>query len=229
LAKLEFKRLRLGWIFLIAGFTIFLIVTLSVAGVEGATRADEWAIRFILILSGAIPPWMGVWVEVLSFASYYISILVAVTMPAFFRWKRAFHPLLFIIMNVWGGPTLWLALLYTFQRIRPVAIFGDLPGYPSGHAMSMFTIYAALLYIFYKPLQRRGFARRVISLWLLWALLNGFSRLYLEVHYPTDVLAGYAIGMGWFGLSMLLLPMPEDTPPLDEPVPAFQNGNDSPQ
>jgi membrane-associated phospholipid phosphatase len=226
LADLESKRQRIGWIFLIAGISIFLIVTRLVASVEGATRVDEWVIRFMLILSGAIPPWMGVWVEVLSYASYYISVLVVVMMPAFWRWKRAFYPLLFIIMNAWGGPTLWLALLYTFERVRPVAIFGDLPGYPSGHAMSMFTIYAALLYIFYKPLQRRGFGRRAISLWLVWALLNGFSRLYLEVHYPTDVIAGYAIGMAWLGLSMLLLPMPEETPPLDEPVPAFQNEND---
>jgi membrane-associated phospholipid phosphatase len=220
------KARRLGWIFLITGFPIFVIVTLSVAGVVGPTGVDQWATGFIIILSGAIPPWMGIWVEVLSYASYYISILMAVIMPAFWWRKRAYRPLYFILMNAWGGPALWLAMLYYFDRVRPVAILGNIPGYPSGHAMSMFTIYAALLYIFYIPLFRRGFGRRVISLWLLWALLNGFSRLYLEVHYPTDVVAGYAIGMAWFGLSMILLPMPVKPPPLDEAVPRAQELND---
>jgi membrane-associated phospholipid phosphatase len=210
---------RFGWIFLITGLLIFIAITMTVSGVEGPTPIDEWATSFMIILSAAIPPWMGAWVEVLSFASYYISVLVVVTLPPFWRWKRAYRPFYFILMNAWGGTTFWLAMLYYFDRVRPVAIFGNLPGYPSGHAMSMFTIYAGLLYIFYIPLQRRGYGRRVVSLWLLWALLNGFSRLYLEVHYPTDVAAGYAIGMAWFGLSMLLLPMPVKAPPFDEPVP----------
>jgi undecaprenyl-diphosphatase len=48
-----------------------------------------------------------------------------------------------------------------------------------------------------------------LSIWLVWAGLNGLSRLFLRVHYPTDVFAGFAFGLAWLGLSMLLLRAPE--------------------
>jgi membrane-associated phospholipid phosphatase len=117
-----------------------------------------------------------------------------------------------------GRSALWLAMLYYFDRERPAQIVFGMPGYPSGHAMSMFTYYAVLLYIFFLPLIRRRLFRRLSALWLLWALLNGYSRLFLDVHYPTDVAAGYAIGMAWLGLAMLILPLPVRPPPLDDPV-----------
>jgi undecaprenyl-diphosphatase len=70
----------------------------------------------------------------------------------------------------------------------------------------MFTIYAVLLYLHHNQIQQRRLTRWIALAWVMWSLLNGLSRLYLEQHYPTDVLAGYALGAAWLGLTLLFFP-----------------------
>jgi membrane-associated phospholipid phosphatase len=209
---------RLGWIFLIVGLLVFAIITSTVRGIEGASPFDQWAIGFFQDWFDATPPWMAASIWGISFVSFYLSILLGLLLPVYWYRRRSFRPFWLLLMSAWGGSALWLALLFYFDRERPAQIVFGMPGYPSGHAMSMFTYYAVLLYIFFLPLIRRRLFRRIMALWLIWALLNGYSRLFLDVHYPTDVAAGYAIGTAWLGLAMLVLPLPVRPPPLDDPV-----------
>ncbi|MBV9656876.1 MAG: phosphatase PAP2 family protein [Verrucomicrobia bacterium] len=99
----------------------------------------------------------------------------------------------------------WLntALKHAFHRLRP-----SLPNpfvtetgwsFPSGHAMGALVTYGMLAYLLVValPAERRGVRRGVVLGAVVLVVLIGFSRIYLTVHYFSDVLAGYAAGALW--------------------------------
>lgn len=70
--------------------------------------------------------------------------------------------------------------------------------FPSGHAMNSFVFYASLAYIFYQISRKKKASVTAIGALTLLILLIGVSRVYLGVHYATDVVAGYIVGFCWF-------------------------------
>lgn len=102
-----------------------------------------------------------------------------------------------------------------FHRIRPEAFFGPIPhtySFPSGHALFAVCFYGALATILAAEV---GSAALRIGVWVLAMLIVlciGLSRIYLGVHYPTDVLAGYLAGAGWLaslhGAGLFRFPCP---------------------
>jgi len=101
-----------------------------------------------------------------------------------------------------GAIVLDNAIKYSFHRARPEPFFGiepDTYSFPSGHAMFALCFYCTLANVFAERLRSR-FARAAI--WTVAALLVaaiGLSRIYLGVHYPTDVLGGYLAAAFWLG------------------------------
>jgi undecaprenyl-diphosphatase len=107
-----------------------------------------------------------------------------------------------------GGAQVWNDVLkLTFQRQRPTAVASVIPGqaysFPSGHAMVSIAFYGALAYIGWRVFG--GWPRAVwITAMIGLTLVIGVSRLFLDVHYPTDVLASWAAGLFWLDISMVL-------------------------
>ena len=76
--------------------------------------------------------------------------------------------------------------------------------FPSGHAMMSLMFYGMLILLCLQFLNNKAYKTVAIFLLVTIILLIGFSRLWLRVHFITDVLAGYAIGLCWLSISMLL-------------------------
>jgi undecaprenyl-diphosphatase len=107
---------------------------------------------------------------------------------------------------VGGAELLNLILKLSFHRARPEVAFVQLDTYsfPSGHAMISTAVYGAFAYLAWSHLRtRRGHLLLSIGVVVLVALI-GFSRIYLGVHYLSDVLAGVAGGVFWLSVSILL-------------------------
>ena len=95
------------------------------------------------------------------------------------------------VITVLAAEALMEILKVSFHRARPMAFFAERPGdysFPSGHALK-----SAVFYILLASLASRNRAVRAAA--VLLALLIGTSRIYLGVHYPTDVLGGYAVAV----------------------------------
>jgi membrane protein DedA with SNARE-associated domain/membrane-associated phospholipid phosphatase len=105
------------------------------------------------------------------------------------------------IAAVAGGGLLDLALKQVFQRTRPVwdVPLLTVPGwsFPSGHAMGSLVAYGMLAYLLVREAHRHGQRVAVIACAALLILLIGLSRIYLGVHYFSDVVGGYAAGVVW--------------------------------
>lgn len=76
--------------------------------------------------------------------------------------------------------------------------------FPSGHSMNAFIFYASLSYLVFHFTRKKRLTMSVASISTLLIFCVGFSRVYLGVHYPTDVIAGYIAGFWWFVTVILL-------------------------
>jgi membrane-associated phospholipid phosphatase len=107
-----------------------------------------------------------------------------------------------------GAQLLTWILKATFERPRPSfedpVATASWFSFPSGHALSSVAVYGALAYLFVSG-GRSSQARALLAGLALLVALIGFSRLYLGVHYLTDVLAGYSAGLAWLLLAIGLL------------------------
>jgi membrane-associated phospholipid phosphatase len=107
-----------------------------------------------------------------------------------------------------GGFIINYVMKLSFQRDRPVDPMID-PlrnfSFPTGHATSGFIFYGLLAYLVWKTSLPKSIRMIIVSLLILFSLTIGFSRIYLRMHYTTDVLAGFAIGILWLVFSIWMM------------------------
>ncbi len=114
-----------------------------------------------------------------------------------FEWRRA---ALWLFLSVAGADVLILTLKYGFHRPRPAAFFGVDPtsySFPSGHSLASFCFYLVLAGLLSSRVRSTGLR---IAIWIAASLLVaaiGLSRIYLGVHYPSDVIGGYLAAAVW--------------------------------
>lgn len=129
----------------------------------------------------------------------FLSTLLAALIITFLllHWRRA---ALWLALAMAGALALDVTLKHVFHRARPPAYFIPEPGsysFPSGHSLGSFCFYMVLAGLLTARI--RNLTARVF-LWVFAVLLVtaiGFSRVYLGVHWPTDVIAGYAAAAFW--------------------------------
>lgn len=114
-------------------------------------------------------------------------------------WRRG---ALLVVVTLAGAWAIDIALKLIFARARPEAFFGYYPApesysFPSGHALFAVCFFGGLAVLLTHRLERRA---AQVAVWLVAVgliLLIGVSRVYLGVHYPTDVVGGFAVGLVW--------------------------------
>jgi membrane-associated phospholipid phosphatase len=103
---------------------------------------------------------------------------------------------------------LMFLLKHLFKRKRPLApLLKAVKGlsFPSGHAIMAVTFYGFIIYILFHTLNNNGLKYFLTVLIIILMLLMGLSRIYLRVHYFSDVIAGYIIGLLWLYISLIVL------------------------
>lgn len=137
---------------------------------------------------------------VVSFLGFEAVLVLFTVLLARFLWRRQGVLAAQLIIVTLGVQVLNTILKAVFERPRPEPILTGLPGqvfsFPSGHAMVAAGFYLFVAWLAWRRL--RGWPRLLVSAGLLLLIgLIGLSRLYLGVHYLTDVAAGYVAGFIW--------------------------------
>jgi membrane-associated phospholipid phosphatase len=195
----------------LAGLSLSLVVGLLLGVVAlyvFAALAEDVAGRETQVLDGAVlaalqqyhSPTLDLVALVVSAMGEVGLVVVLGLSLLFFAWRRYWGVVLALALTTVGAELLDTALKAFFQRPRPSLVPSPVAAqvfsFPSGHAMVSVAFYLCLAYVGWRLLH--GW-RRVACAAVLIALIVaiGLSRLYLGVHYLTDVIAGYLAGFVW--------------------------------
>lgn len=114
------------------------------------------------------------------------------------KWKR--EAVIFFITNI-GELILNISLKTVYRRTRPEPLFEyplpDSYSFPSGHALGSFCFFGILAWILAANVETAASKWAIYCAAALLVLFIGLSRIYLGVHYPSDVLAGYLVATVW--------------------------------
>lgn len=117
------------------------------------------------------------------------------------RWEA-----LFLFIAISGGTVFNQLLKWIYKRERPEIhrlIEETNYSFPSGHSMASFIFYGMLGYFLFLFVQTKWGKIGIITMTSILILIIGLSRVYLGVHYPSDVLAGFAAGGAWLTICLI--------------------------
>jgi undecaprenyl-diphosphatase len=194
----------------VLGTAVFFLFSLEV--LKGQTqKLDEWAVGWarnptdLSLYRG--PEWvLGVVRDVTALGSVSVIGLVSLTVIGFAT-LRGNHRLALLVLAAAGGGFAMNSLLKNlFDRPRPFlphVLEVKTRSFPSGHAMVSAAVYLSIAALLATRERRRILKAYILSVGMLLTVLVGLSRIYLGMHYPSDVLAGWLGGLIWAVLCAL--------------------------
>lgn len=155
------------------------------------------------------PPWtetMGR--DFSALGGFTVLGLLTVAIAAYLWMTDRKTSALYIGAAVVTGVVFAILLKAGFDRSRPEVVphatLTDLSSFPSGHSMLSAVTYLTLGLLVIRDEERKPVRILIMGCSVLLTLAVGISRIYLGVHWPTDVLAGWAVGLAWAALCRLL-------------------------
>lgn len=132
--------------------------------------------------------------------SWWVYLVVVLGLATWLGIRRRIRMALFVAVTVEVSPLLNQVMKTIVHRPRPVwadpVASASGASFPSGHAQAAVVGYGVLVLVLL-PSLRRAFRVMVVSAGVLMVLAIGFSRVALGVHYVSDVVAGWALGVAW--------------------------------
>lgn len=193
-------------LFLVFGGTWFFIELADEVGEKSTQQIDREVILAMRTPEDLSDPIGPHWVEELGrdFTALggngYLSLLT-LAVVGYLYLDRKPRAAWFVVVAVAGGLLLSTGLKELFDRARPDLVphgsYTYTASFPSGHSMLSAVTYLTLGTLLARLQSRRALKVYLLAVALVFTLLVGVSRVYLGVHWPTDVLAGWSAGAAW--------------------------------
>ena len=196
----------------IAGLLVLSLTAMAFLGVadevgEGGTQAVDMAVMTALRSPGNPanpigPKWLEIAaMDVTSLGSVTILAILVLLVCGLFATLGRKRYALWLLAAVGGGTALSQGLKFFFHRERPPlfmhAVEAMNPSFPSGHATLSAVTYLTLGALIARFAKERRVKAYALGAAVILTLLVGCSRVFLGVHWPTDVLAGWCLGAAW--------------------------------
>lgn len=190
-----------------AAFSLLAFLWLAQAVYRGESIFFDEAIRRQIRLFAA--SWLAqamIYISFLGSRRFLIGgVIVALIIFIWLKWKRA---VVFLLLTMSVEAMLEVSLKLFFKRPRPEPFFPYPPlesySFPSGHALASLCFYVIIAWFAAKNLKTPRARLLIWSAAATLVLLIGFSRVYLGVHFPSDVLGGFAAAGAWIFTVVLM-------------------------
>jgi len=152
--------------------------------------------------SPAGPVWLpDVMRDITSLGGGTVITIITLIVIFYLIINKKYNEMILVLTAVIGGAVIGFGLKEIFGRERPDLIFRLVDvkslSFPSGHSMMSTVIYLSLAALLSRIERERKVRVYIISVALFLSFIIGLSRIYLGVHYPTDVIGGWTIGLAW--------------------------------
>ncbi|WP_244258686.1 phosphatase PAP2 family protein [Cupriavidus gilardii] len=171
-------------------------LALAVAAETPLVRIDQAVFAW---LQQGRQDWLDVTMTAITeFGGARIAVAIGIAVFAWLAWRRAWAAAIYWAIALIGARACVMVLKYGLARGRPASIYGGVESFsfPSGHATSSMVTYGFLAFLL---CVRQPWRVRipVLAVTATVVVAIGLSRLYLGMHWLSDVVAGYALGMAW--------------------------------
>jgi membrane-associated phospholipid phosphatase len=215
------KKRIAGWWAALALLSVELIVTLTVFFI--AMLGFAWMVRRVFLLhktafderafealGGYVNPFNNEFMVFITFfGTHYFLIPLNIGLVAWFLFVRRHKWYSIKVPTIAISSVLLMLLLKGFfGRPRPlIPLLNEAKGFsfPSGHALMSTTVYGLIIYLVWQNVKRPALRWLLVSLLAIFILCICLSRIYLRVHYTSDVLAGISLGIAWLVLSLTVI------------------------
>jgi undecaprenyl-diphosphatase len=211
----QLDRRELMWLFVGLGLCVLLFGFVSLAGevTEGDTQSfDTKILQALRDPADPSRPIGPVWIEeplldLTAIGGSTVLGLVVVVVAGFLVLQTRYRTAIVVVITWCSGELLNAVMKHVFNRPRP-SIVPHLrvvytTSFPSGHAMESAIVYLTLAAILMRASQSRVTKIYILGIAVLLTALVGVSRVYLGVHYPTDVIGGWIVGFMWASICWL--------------------------
>jgi undecaprenyl-diphosphatase len=200
-------------IFLLSGATLAFICTWTFAKIAGRVRSgatqafDDAVMRWMA--QHQTPMAQKAMLEITALGTGTVVAMIVFVAGTFLWLNKHKHSALLLLAATFGGLILNNFLKMGFNRPRPKifewATYAVSSSFPSGHAMSSVIVYGTVAYLAARLQQRAASRALTLGVAAVIILLICASRMYLGVHYPSDIAAGLIVGLAWAGFCMAVL------------------------
>jgi undecaprenyl-diphosphatase len=199
---------------LAAGLVLACATLANIASRGRAPAFDEWLIVALRTPGDLADPIGPAWLEEMmrdftALGSTGVLTVVVLAIAGFLAMTRKGHAALLVLAAVTGGVLISQTMKWAYARPRPdlvphgAEVFTA--SFPSGHSMMSAVVYLTLGALLARTQSDRAVKAYILAVAVLLTVLVGASRVYLGVHWPSDVLAGWALGGLWALISLMVM------------------------
>lgn len=214
LRNLERDELKVLLIGLALSAVLFLFIRLAGEVMEGDTQAfDAGIVRSLRDAADPSrpigPPWMeNVLLDVTALGSPVVLGLIVAIIAGYLVLQARYLTAIIVLATSITGEVLNESLKLLFERPRPTIVphlrTVVTASFPSGHAMESAIIYLTLGALLTRVVEGRLTKIYCMAIAIFLTFIVGVSRVFLGVHYPTDVLGGWMLGFLWAAVTFLV-------------------------